>query len=232
MFRTEQGWIEEYKRVGALWIHDGAPESPHVRIRSGLHTNGYFESTPIIANKKLVSEAASDMFESLLGYESFDVEKIDVVVGPEAGGSTVLLQEMAQKVSGFRGRECRWAATYKHQEGEGTVLILRGGNRQQVKEGDCMLLVDDVFSTGSSIKQVMGAVRFFTKTTRSAGYIATIVNRSARIRFHDNELVSLIRHPMQVWDARNHCDLCDAGSPVVNPSELIRFTAEYPQPTL
>ena len=39
-------WMQEFKRIGALWIHDENPKRPHVVLASGLH---YKQKPPALA---------------------------------------------------------------------------------------------------------------------------------------------------------------------------------------
>ena len=59
-YRNEDGWIEEYKKKQAFWMHDGNPKRRnHALLRSGKHSTGFFNSRPIIADKNLFLQAVS-----------------------------------------------------------------------------------------------------------------------------------------------------------------------------
>lgn len=81
MWRNEEYWINKYRQLGALWIHDGNPKRPHALLTSGNHSSGFFNSRIVIAEDPLMREVAKDLV-GLFIENGGDIEKVDVVVGP------------------------------------------------------------------------------------------------------------------------------------------------------
>lgn len=210
MHRTTEEWIKEYERRGALWIHDGNPRRPHVRLSKGEHSTGFFNSGIVMQDPSVLNQAASDIVEMLTA-GGFDIELPDRVVGPAMGAIT-WVHDVARKIGEKRGRPCLTAYTEK-TSGNGVPKMMF--SRTKIEPGEKILLGEDVLTTGSSVEAVRNAV------LESHGvvlpWIALIVNRSG-MRFPSG--AALIDRAMPKWDPEKEpCPLCAEGSEVLHPAK-------------
>ncbi|MES2225614.1 MAG: hypothetical protein V4480_02280 [Patescibacteria group bacterium] len=205
MHRTAQGWIDAYRSRDAFWIHDGNPRRPHALLTSGKHSNGFFYSKPIIADRGLLSEAASDLIE-LLDQRGGDLGLVDCVVGPQTGAT--LLAELLGRELG-----CSWASPAKAGEGDDRSMIFSRNEIAQLP-GNSVLPCEDVLTTGGSVMLAANAVN-------DAGgivlpFILVLVNRSGLTEVDGKQIVSLIDRHMPIWEP-DDCPLCRAGSSPISP---------------
>jgi orotate phosphoribosyltransferase len=206
MTRTEKRWRDEFRRREAFWIHDGNIQRPHAKLTTGMHSGGYFNSESITGDINLMIEVAND-FMTLLSLERFDVGQVQVVVGPQKGGR-VLAEYLSEEIAFFTHFVCNFASPEKGEK-EGERIMVLDKEEQSLLKGQTVLLCDDVFTTGDSIKRVEEAV------VRAEGiilpYILVLVNRSGKNVFGDKKIISLVSHFMPLWRPEE-CELCKKGS--------------------
>ena len=208
--RTERQWIKEYKERGILLLHNGKdPESPHALLTSGNHSNGYFDTPPLLDNKRLLHQAASALIDHYL-LAGGNIEVIDRVVGPKTGGAK-LAKALAKEIALRRGRPCKWGVVTKYADDE-SKLMLFDEPELAVTPGEVVLVCDDVFTTGGSVGLTIDAV----ERARSGVVfiICVLVNRFGQHYFQKHEVVALINKQMHVW-APADCPLCKLGSTAV-----------------
>ena len=130
---TEQELIQVFKERGALL--DG-----HFRLTSGLHSNRYIQCAQVLKYPDLSAELGKQLADH------FRDLKVDTVVGPAVGGIIV-----AQEV----GRALGVKAIFSERvEGE---MTLRCGF--EISEGERVVVVEDVVTTGGSTKEVIELVK-------------------------------------------------------------------------
>lgn len=193
-------WLEEFKKVGALWIHDGNPLRPHALLSAGGHSNGFFNASLVIEQPNLLSLAC----KQLLLYLADDDPSINVVVGSAMGAVT-----MAHECARLLGVRC--AFTEQVGEGANKQMALK---RFSIAPESRVLLVEDVVTGGGTTRQTRQAVE------QAGGVVLpkvlVLVNRSGHPRLDDLLICALIEHPMPVWQP-DECPLCQAGSEAVRP---------------
>lgn len=122
-----------FRRVGA--VLDG-----HFLLTSGLHSSQYWEKSQVLQYPP---------YTELLCHfivDHFRKSGVQVVAGPTVGG-VILAYEVARQL-GTR-------AIFAEREGEARVFR-RGFT---VSPGERVLIVDDVLTTGGSLRQMVDAVR-------------------------------------------------------------------------
>ncbi len=217
----ESWYVDEYRKLDALWIHDGNPLRPHALLTSGNHSNGFFDSLPVVTHLGLLEVAVSDLV-TLLIEGDVDLHKVDMVVGPQTGATKLaealsleitLAEPQFPLVGGLR--TCLTASPAKHFEGGVKSMVF---NEEEWKSllGRHILLCDDVLTTGSSIELTERAI------TQGGGvvlpYVVVLVNRSGLSEVNGKKIIALIDHPMPIWEARE-CPLCAQGSVALRPKE-------------
>lgn len=223
MLRTQDRWIEEYRKKDALWIHDGNPKRPHALLTSGKHSSGFFNSRLVIPDEVLLRDAASDLLE-LFADQGGDFTRIQGVVGPQTG-ATRLAQLISEQVSAYTRGECFWASPAKDEQGGKKSMIFSSEERELV-HSQYVLLCEDVLTTGGSVDLSVDAVE--GAGGAAMPFILVLVNRSGLAEVGGRKIVSLINHHMPIWEP-GACPLCWVkGSDAVRPKEnWAQLNAQY-----
>ncbi|MFA5764245.1 MAG: phosphoribosyltransferase family protein [Candidatus Paceibacterota bacterium] len=211
--RTEEQWIEEYKKKDALWIHDENPKRPHALLTSGKHSNGFFNSRLVIPDEELLREAACDLVEKLVSH-GVDIAKVAVVVGPQTG-ATKLAQLICAQILHVTKDSCFWASPAKNEE-DGKKSMLFDSEELELFPGQSILLCEDVLTTGGSVGLTESAVANAGGATLP--FLLVLVNRSGLKEVNGKKIIALIDREMPMWDP-GKCPLCIAGSEAVRPKE-------------
>ena len=191
---THNEAIEIFKQTKALL--DG-----HFLLTSGLHSPNYFQCA-----KVLQYPDHAEKFCRVIA-EHFKYQQIDCVISPAIGGIVV-----GHEVGRLLKKKAIFA---ERQDGE---MTLRRGF--EIKKGERVLAVEDVVTTGGSIKEVINLVRMNGGTVVGAAFI---VDRSAGKVTFDVSKFSVL--PMDVITyTRELCPLCKTNIPLVKPGSRQKFT--------
>lgn len=179
--------MEIFKKAGAV-------KEGHFLLASGLHSPVYWEKFRILQYPHYTEKLCS------LIARHFKDQKIDVVAGPTTGG-IILAFETARQL-GVR-------SIFAEKEGE-TRLFRRDF---ELTPDERVLIVDDVLTTGGSIRETMSAV---DKLDSAIIGVAVLVNRSQEKVDFGVPLFSCLRAPTTVYPPQE-CPLCAAHIPLVKP---------------
>ena len=217
-----QNWIEQYSQKGALWIHDGNPKRPHALLTSGKHSSGFFNSELVLEDSFLLDSACVELSMELRK-QGLDLGEVDRVVGPAMGAITIA-HEMAYHIAVHSKRSCLRAYTEKETDGDSKKMVFK---RTSIHQGERILLVEDVLTTGGSVDLTAEAV------TNAGGvvlpFVIILVNRSGLTEVNGKKIVALIDRPMPMWTP-DECPLCKQGSEALRPKgteNWDRLNAEY-----
>jgi orotate phosphoribosyltransferase len=192
---NEDEVLEMLQKVGAF-------RSGHFVGTSGRHLDAYLNKDAMYAYPRETSATCRAMAER------FKDAGIEVVIGP-AIGAAILAQWTAYHMQELTGREVH--AVYADKDGEGGFIIKRGYD--QVIRGKKTLVVEDLTTTGGSIRKVVDAAR---KASADIAGVIVLVNRGGVTKEAVgnppvfDQLVSL---DLESWDEKD-CELCKAGIPV------------------
>jgi orotate phosphoribosyltransferase len=217
-------WIETYQRMGALWIHDENPKRPHALLTSGKHSNGFFNSGLVAQDPRILSVACQDLVVMLR--DRFDIATINRVVGPAMGAITMshcVAMSVNQCFPVAEQRPCLSAFTEK-EEGSGKIMSLK---RTTLAEGEIVLPVEDVLTTGGSAERSKEAIICAGGTV--VPFICVLVNRSGLQTTGGMTIIALIDKAMPMWE-ENTCPLCQQGSEAIRPKAAgnwARLNADY-----
>jgi orotate phosphoribosyltransferase len=214
-------WIAQFKEHGALWFHSGNPKQPHALLTSGKHSNGFVNCTRVIEIPRLLkncSRALTCAFETEPD-TLFDPPQTLRVMGP-AMGAIILAHVIAEAFSTLYRMNVK--SGYFEKSGDQMTIP-----RSDVQQGDNILLVEDVLTTGGSAARAERAV--IEKGANVLPFILALVNRTEEQIVNDKRVISLIHKPMQTWEP-NECPLCSQGSETLRPKGTeawARLNAEY-----
>ena len=157
-----------------IFRETGALLEGHFVLTSGRHSPSYFQCAKVLQYPQylsMFSQKISDHFESL---------DIDTVISPAMGG--IVIGTDVGRVMGKR--------TIFAERENGKMTLRRGFT---IKPGEKVLVVEDVITTGGSVKEVMNVVEAFGGIVMG---VAVIVDRSnGSVVLHKNQF-SLV--PMEV----------------------------------
>lgn len=182
------------ERLGAIIDND------HFVYTSGRHGSVY-------VNKDAIYPHVKDVMA--LGYLMADIvcfREIDVVVGPEKGG-IILAQWVAYNLIEGTGREDICAV---YAEREGSHFVIKRGYEKLIP-GRNILIVEDILTTGSSVRKVVSAVE---ELRGNIVAVAAICNRGG-VKVEDvgisSDFYSLINDlNLESW-SEAECPLCARG---------------------
>ncbi len=182
--------------VEKIFEQAGAILKGHFLLTSGLHSPVYWEKFQVLQFPKY-TEKLCQMIAS-----HFRRRDIQLVVGPTTGG-VILAFEVARQL-GVRG-------IFAEKEGGQGRVFRRGFT---INSGERVLVVDDILTTGGSVRETLDAV------TSRGGLVAgvgVLVDRSEKPVDFGVPLFSCLRSvPPPTYTAEN-CPLCTAGVPLVKP---------------
>jgi len=172
----------------------GAIKEGHFLLTSGLHSPVYWEKFRILQHPHLTEKLCR------LIAQRFKGKKIDVVAGPTTGG-IILAFETARQL-GVR-------SIFAEKEGE--VRLFR--RDFEIVPGEHILIVDDILTTGSSLRETISAV---DKLGGVVTGIGVLVDRSEENLDFNLPFFSCLRAPTIVYSPES-CPLCAAHIPLVKP---------------
>jgi len=153
-------YIEIFKNSGALL-------EGHFVLTSGRHSASYFQCAKLLQYPKYL-----ELFSNKI-VDHFKNNEIDLVMSPAVGG-IVLGTEV--------GRLLKKRTVFAERV-NGKMAMRRGF---EIKANEKVLIVEDVITTGGSVKEVMNLVKDFGGSIVGVG---VIVDRSSgEVVLHDNQL--------------------------------------------
>ena len=153
----------------------------HFILSSGLHSDTYFQCAKVLQYPKYLS-----MFGEILS-NHFSHLDIDKVISPAIGG-IVLGTEVGRQLN---------KKTIFSERSERKMKLRRGFN---INENEKILIIEDVLSTGGSIKEVIDLIAQFKGNVVGVG---VIVDRSlSPVFIHDN-FFSITSQKAKIFDKDN-----------------------------
>ena len=138
-----------------IFQESGALLNGHFLLASGFHSAQYLEKFQVLQFPPHVEALCQDIAARFVG------DSIEVVVGPTTGG--VLLAYEVAKSLGVRG-------IFAERGDDGKGRVLRRGF--ELKEGERVLLVDDILTTGGSIRDTIEVIDSYGATLVGVGVLA------------------------------------------------------------
>ncbi|HEY7349203.1 MAG TPA: orotate phosphoribosyltransferase [Ktedonobacterales bacterium] len=175
----------------------GAVLEGHFLLTSGRHSAAYWEKFQVLQWPQHTERLCRALAEH---YRPANVE---VVVGPTTGG-ILLAYEVARQL-GVRG-----IFVENDSDRPGHRALRRGF---QVRPGERVLIVDDVLTAGTSIREVLEALTPFQPDIIGIG---VLIDRSQGQADFGVPLHALLHLSIPSY-APGDCPLCAAGQPLVKP---------------
>lgn len=180
----------------------GAFRTGHFVLTSGRHSDSYVNKDAMYAYTHDLSNLCKAIAERVKG------RGVEVVAGP-AVAAAILAQWVAYHLAGMEGREVY--AVYADKDGQGGFIVKRGYG--QLIKGKKTLVVEDLTTTGRSIKKVVEVAR--AAGAEVVGAFA-IVNRGEVSKGDVGAppfFEALVKIHLDSWE-ESECELCAKGIPV------------------
>ena len=180
------------KEVEDLLIETSAIMEGHFLLTSGLHSPRYVAKFNVLQKPVYTEKLCRAMAEK------FKDANIETVVGPVTGG--ILLAHETGKALGTR-------AIFTERE-NGKMTFRRGFT---LHEGERVLIVEDIVTTGGSIREVIDVVKEHGGIPVA---VSMLVDRSGgKATFGDVPSTALLHMDVQTYKPEE-CPLCKAGIPM------------------
>ncbi|MCI9575908.1 MAG: orotate phosphoribosyltransferase [Clostridiales bacterium] len=180
---TQERAMEILKEAGVLL-------EGHFRLTSGKHSNKYLQCAKIFRNTKYSEELCAALAEE------FKDKGVEVVIGPALGAV-----QMTYEVS--RWLKCE---NFFAERDDGKMTLRRGF---AFRPGQKVLVVEDVVTTGGSVREVMEIVQ---EQGGDIVGVGAIVDRTAGKVDFGVPFKSVIAVEVDSWEP-DECPLCKAGAP-------------------
>jgi orotate phosphoribosyltransferase len=181
--------------VEQMFEKSGALLKGHFLLASGLHSPVYWEKVRVIQFPEYTEKLCAMIADH------FRKSGIEVVAGPTTPG-IILAYETARQL-GVRG-------IFAEKDEVGGRIFRRGFS---IDPGEKVLIVDDILTTGGSVRDVMAAVK---KAGGNIVGVGVLVDRSIEkvdfgVPFYSCHRTEVITYPPE------KCPLCAKGIPLVKP---------------
>lgn len=176
-------------------IATGALLKGHFRLRSGRHSDRYFQAARVLCRARLAATLCGRLAESWRGVE------LDTVLAPAVGG-IVVGQEVA--------RHLDVKAIFAEKDPDSNLVLRRGF---ELAAGERVLVAEDVITRGGRVQQCLDLIR-------DAGAVpvgvAVLVDRSDPAPEFGVPVTSLLHLELSTY-AESACPLCRGGVPLRKP---------------
>ncbi|MHB8580164.1 MAG: orotate phosphoribosyltransferase [Ignavibacteriaceae bacterium] len=184
---SEEDIFQIFKKTEALL-------EGHFLLTSGRHSNVYFQCAKVLQYpdyNALLSSIIANYFKSF---------EIDTVIAPAIGG-IVVGQEVARQLN----------KKFIFAEREDKALLLRRGF--SLKEGEKVLICEDVVTTGGSVFEVIDIVKSNNAVIQGVGFIVDRSNGKVNFGFSQTSAMRIDA----ISFTANECELCKKGIPLIKP---------------
>ena len=184
---TQEDIIDIYKKSGALL-------EGHFELSSGLHSPSYLQSALVLQHPEYASMLCKELAEV------FKDRKIELVIAPALGG-IIVAYEVARHLN---------VRTIFAEREKGQLTLRRGF---KIKEGERTLVVEDVITTGISVKETIEVVE---KNKGMLVGVGSLIDRSGGKAEMGHPYHSLVVLNVPAYKPTD-CPLCKSGKKITKP---------------
>ena len=173
--------------------------SGHFELRSGLHSDQYFQCALAVQYPQIAEKLCMAIVEKMRAERGHTL-KVDGVISPALGGIPV-----GHEVGRALGVKAIFA------EKQDNKLVLR--RAFEIKPGDHFVVAEDVITRGGRVQEVIDIV---TSRGGIVEAIAVLVDRSGGRAEFKAPVFSLLQWEPMTWEPAS-CPLCKQGSKAAHP---------------
>lgn len=174
----------------------GAIQKGHFKLTSGVHSDIYIQCAQVMQYPEFMNNLCSELGKKFRG------DDVDVIVGPAMGA--IIMAHVMARVLG------PWVRAIFTERENGKMTLRRSF---KIKKGEKVLVVEDVTTTGSSVKEVIDIVK--ERQGKVVGVGALIDRSGGKIDF-GVKTQSLLTLDIKIY-LPEVCPLCQKGIPAVKP---------------
>ncbi len=176
----------------------GSHRRGHFRLSSGMHSSDYLQMALHLAVPRRARHAARLLADAVQS----SMESPHLVVSPAIGG-LIIGHETASALD--------LPFLFAERDQDGAMGLRRGF---AVERGQRVLVVEDVITTGGSVREVIAAIE--RDGGRPVG-VGSLVNRSGIVNpFEPLPFAALVEVAFPTWQP-DECPLCREGVPIEKP---------------
>jgi len=174
----------------------GAIQKGHFKLTSGVHSDTYIQCAQIMQHPGFMHNLCSELGKKFRG------DDIDVIVGPAIGG--IIMAHVMARVLG------PWVRAIFTERENGKMTLRRSF---EIKEEEKVLVVEDVTTTGSSVREVIDIVK--SRQGKVVG-VGVLIDRSGGEVDFGIKTEKLLTVDIKTY-LPEECPLCKKGIPAVKP---------------
>ena len=174
----------------------GAIQKGHFKLTSGVHSDTYIQCAQVMQHPDFMHNLCSELGKKFRG------DDIDVIVGPAIGG--IIMAHVMARVLG------PWVRAIFTERENGKMTLRRSF---EINQGEKVLVVEDVTTTGSSVREVIDIVKSRQGKVVGVGVLIDRSGGKVDFRIKTEKLLTV--------DIKTYlfeeCPLCKKGIPAVKP---------------
>ncbi len=183
------------EEVLAIFKDVGVLQNGHFILTSGRHSDQYMQMAQALQHANVTEYLCRNLAEAI------ENKKIDIVISPAVGG--LLVGYEISKILGVKNIFC---------ERENGIMTLRRGF--QIEPGQKVLVVEDVVTTGGSVKEVISVVEQAGGEIIGVGVLVDRSNGKVDFGYPFKSLLSIEIASYE----KEECPLCKEGKiPAIKP---------------
>ncbi|MBA65165.1 MAG: orotate phosphoribosyltransferase [Candidatus Marinimicrobia bacterium] len=164
--------MNENDQIINIFKSTGALLEGHFVLTSGRHSASYFQCAKVLQHPEYLTAF------SIMIADEFEDKKPDLIISPAIGG-VVLGTEVGTQLG------CR---TIFAERKNGAMIIRRGF---EIKCGEKVLIVEDVITTGGSVKEVMNLVQSANAEILGIGVLVDRSNGTVDLHRNQYSIIKL-----------------------------------------
>jgi len=188
IIKTEEA-MKKFEQAGAI-------QKGHFKLTSGVHSDTYIQCAQVMQHPEFMHNLCSELGKKFRG------DDIDVIVGPAIGG--IIMAHVMARVLG------PWVRAIFTERENGKMTLRRSF---EIKEGEKVLVVEDVTTTGSSVREVIDIVS--SRQGKVVG-VGVLIDRSGGKVDFGLKTEKLLTVDIKTY-LPEECPLCKKGIPAVKP---------------
>ncbi len=181
----------EEKQIYNIFKEKNALLEGHFLLTSGLHSSAYLQCAKVLQYPDIAEKLCSQLIKH------FSKDNVNVVISPAVGG-IIVGHEVA--------RALKTRAIFVERV-DGKMVLRRGF---ELKRGENVLAVEDVITTGGSLKEIIKLAK--EKGCHVIG-VGSLVDRSGDKADFGIKKFSLLNLEIQNYPKQS-CPLCEQGIPM------------------
>ncbi len=188
IIKTEEV-MRKFKEAGAI-------QKGHFKLTSGVHSDTYIQCAQVMQHPEFMHNLCSELGKKFRG------DDIDVIVGPAIGG--IIMAHVMARVLG------PWVRAIFTERENGKMTLRRSF---EIKKGEKVVVVEDVTTTGSSVREVIDIVN--SRKGKVVG-VGVLIDRSGGKVNFGVKTEKLLTIDIKTY-LPEECPLCKKGIPAIKP---------------